>query len=259
MAFGFPVRAWILASVCFAAGCASSTPHHGDGFRQRLVQGCGDAVTCEQLLVIAESRAAACAAQGGEEARCQALAEDVVLARLMLARAADTERHAQERRLQIAREQDVAQALRDQATEARRRQEQQGLGVTEQDREAAEEAAREEAAWQALDLPACVGGADGIACGQIERFVREHPQSRHLEAGLQALQRGRDAMRARAHREPPGEEEPAEAPGGRGGRPTSPGPASAGVVCCCDGTISPTCKQVKRGCCSHHGGVCACE
>lgn len=36
-------------------------------------------------------------------------------------------------------------------------------------------------------------------------------------------------------------------------------PASSGRVCCCDGTVSPTCSYVKRGCCSHHGGVCACN
>jgi hypothetical protein len=33
---------------------------------------------------------------------------------------------------------------------------------------------------------------------------------------------------------------------------------NAGRVCCCDGTLSPTCTYVKRGCCSHHGGICAC-
>ena len=29
---------------------------------------------------------------------------------------------------------------------------------------------------------------------------------------------------------------------------------------CCDGTRSPTCEcgGPKRGCCSHHGGVCGC-
>ncbi|WP_437685778.1 hypothetical protein [Sorangium sp. So ce176] len=29
-----------------------------------------------------------------------------------------------------------------------------------------------------------------------------------------------------------------------------------GRVCCCDGSVSPTCTTVKRGCCSRHGGVC---
>lgn len=34
---------------------------------------------------------------------------------------------------------------------------------------------------------------------------------------------------------------------------------NAGRVCCCDGTVSKTCTTVRSGCCSHHGGVCACE
>jgi siroheme synthase (precorrin-2 oxidase/ferrochelatase) len=32
-------------------------------------------------------------------------------------------------------------------------------------------------------------------------------------------------------------------------------PGDANVMCC-DGTESPTCTVKKRGCCSHHGGVC---
>jgi hypothetical protein len=30
---------------------------------------------------------------------------------------------------------------------------------------------------------------------------------------------------------------------------------------CCDGTLSPTCLcgGSRRGCCSHHGGICGCE
>lgn len=32
-------------------------------------------------------------------------------------------------------------------------------------------------------------------------------------------------------------------------------PGDANVMCC-DGTESPTCAVKKRGCCSHHGGVC---
>jgi hypothetical protein len=35
-----------------------------------------------------------------------------------------------------------------------------------------------------------------------------------------------------------------------------PAPALADQVLCCDGTRSPTCTYVHRGCCSHHGGVC---
>jgi len=34
--------------------------------------------------------------------------------------------------------------------------------------------------------------------------------------------------------------------------------ARARGVCCCDGSVSPTCTTVHQGCCSHHGGVCGC-
>jgi hypothetical protein len=33
----------------------------------------------------------------------------------------------------------------------------------------------------------------------------------------------------------------------------------ASRVCCCDGTVSPTCTTVHSGCCSRHGGVCGCR
>lgn len=33
-------------------------------------------------------------------------------------------------------------------------------------------------------------------------------------------------------------------------------PKKSGQVRCCDGTLSPTCTTVRRGCCSQHGGVC---
>jgi len=42
-------------------------------------------------------------------------------------------------------------------------------------------------------------------------------------------------------------------------QPAAPKEPAAGRVCCCDGSVSPTCTTVHRGCCSHHGGVCACD
>ena len=42
--------------------------------------------------------------------------------------------------------------------------------------------------------------------------------------------------------------------------PATPAPRdTGGPICCCDGTVSPTCTTVHRGCCSHHGGVCECD
>ncbi|WP_441288469.1 hypothetical protein ACSRUE_42030 [Sorangium sp. KYC3313] len=39
----------------------------------------------------------------------------------------------------------------------------------------------------------------------------------------------------------------------------APAESEVGRVCCCDGTVSPSCTTVHRGCCSRHGGVCACR
>lgn len=41
-------------------------------------------------------------------------------------------------------------------------------------------------------------------------------------------------------------------------RPEPPRRHRSGV-CCCDGSMSPTCTYVHSGCCSHHGGVCECD
>jgi hypothetical protein len=30
-------------------------------------------------------------------------------------------------------------------------------------------------------------------------------------------------------------------------------------VCCCDGSVSKDCGAPRSGCCSGHGGVCACR
>ncbi|MEZ4302947.1 MAG: hypothetical protein R3B70_48940 [Polyangiaceae bacterium] len=40
----------------------------------------------------------------------------------------------------------------------------------------------------------------------------------------------------------------------------APAPEEDRPVLCCDGTNSPTCKcnGPRRGCCSHHKGVCGC-
>lgn len=64
------------------------------------------------------------------------------------------------------------------------------------------------------------------------------PKQRHPLAAVQATER-------------PAEQPPRQAP--------VRAQESAGRVCCCDGSVSPTCSTAHRGCCSHHGGVCACN
>ncbi|UQA62658.1 hypothetical protein [Polyangium aurulentum] len=42
--------------------------------------------------------------------------------------------------------------------------------------------------------------------------------------------------------------------------PPSPPPDPDRPLLCCDGTLSPscTCNGPRKGCCSHHKGVCGC-
>jgi hypothetical protein len=42
--------------------------------------------------------------------------------------------------------------------------------------------------------------------------------------------------------------------------PPAPPPAPDRPLLCCDGTLSPSCKcnGPRKGCCSHHHGVCGC-
>ncbi|MDC0740959.1 hypothetical protein [Polyangium mundeleinium] len=75
-----------------------------------------------------------------------------------------------------------------------------------------------------------------------------------LERKLTALEAAA-AARQRSKAAPPRRQEPASTHPAQ----PAPRPEPAGRVCCCDGTVSPTCTTVHRGCCSRHGGVCACN
>jgi len=43
--------------------------------------------------------------------------------------------------------------------------------------------------------------------------------------------------------------------------PAAPQTSGSGMLKCCDGSLSPscTCGGRRRGCCSHHGGICSCD
>ncbi|MDC0750005.1 hypothetical protein [Polyangium mundeleinium] len=88
------------------------------------------------------------------------------------------------------------------------------------------------------------------AANPQERTKLEH-ELKTLEAAAVARERAREAQarakaaQQQAQKRAKAVQVPREEPPGR--------------VCCCDGTVSPTCTTVHRGCCSHHGGVCACN
>ncbi|WP_437575408.1 hypothetical protein [Sorangium sp. So ce887] len=249
-----PVR---LLAVCWLslipllAGCHHRDgSRHDDGFRSRLAHGCRSEPDCLVLELEAQARVDRCASFC-EQAEADLRASSALVARYR--------RHREARQAQIE-----AQRQSGEAAETERRR---------AELEAAEEARRQEEAAHAAELElaaselACAQQGDTAACDALLRYLAgaapldaRAAQVRASHEKGQRLIAEREALRAAGEARAPG---PAEAPAparpsgaGRSGRPR-PAP-DEDRVCCCDGTLSPTCTYVKRGCCSHHGGVCAC-
>ncbi|XYH95688.1 hypothetical protein ACMHYB_49120 [Sorangium sp. So ce1128] len=241
--------AWLFP-IAFQAAC-----HRGDGallddgFRRRLARGCGSEPDCLVLELEAQARVDRCASP------CEEAEADLRASRSLVA---PYRQRREARQAQIAAQR---QAL--EAAEAERRR---------AELEAAEEARRQEEAAHAASLElaaaelACAQQGDAVACDALLRYlagadpmdVRAAEVRASHEKG-QRLIAERGAARAAGERSREAAETRTSArPGGRSGALSGRRPAPEGRVCCCDGTLSPTCTYVKRGCCSHHGGVCAC-
>ncbi|XXX74674.1 hypothetical protein WMF30_44190 [Sorangium sp. So ce134] len=236
----------------FVALLAACRPGDGslrdDEFRARLARGCRSEPECLVLELEARARADRCASF------CEGVEADLRAASALVARYR-REREARQAAIE-------AQRQADEAAEAERRR---------AEREAAEEARRQEEAARAAELElaaselACAQQGDTAACDALVRYLagaapRDERASQvraSFEKGRRLIAEREAARAAEERREAAGAPVPAR-PGGGPAAPARPRPASEGRVCCCDGTLSPTCTYVKRGCCSHHGGVCAC-
>ncbi|XXY53449.1 hypothetical protein WME91_20160 [Sorangium sp. So ce269] len=217
-----------------------------DGFRRRLARGCGSEPDCLVLELEAQARVDRCAST------CEEAEADLRASRSLVAP------HRQQREARQAQIAAQTQAL--EAAEAERRRAELA---------AAEEARRQEEAAHAASLElaaaelACAQQGDPAACDALLRYLAGADPAAERAAQVRAShEKGRRLIAERgAARERSREaaETPSSArPGGRSGARPGQRPAPEGRVCCCDGTLSPTCTHVKRGCCSHHGGVCAC-
>jgi hypothetical protein len=151
-----------------------------------------------------------------------------------------------------------------------RRQEEEARAQREREQKAAEEQrlASRRAAYAAMTPlqreKAIREACAGTACDtETTKFIIEAASSdqertklarefQTLEAAAEARQRAKEAQ-ARAHAAQ------AMQPVQERAQVLQPAPKPEGRVCCCDGSISPTCTTVHRGCCSRHGGVCACN
>jgi hypothetical protein len=253
------------AAALLLLGCAAD-----DGFRARLAQGCHSEMECSQLVMQADSRTGS----------CQRADDPNIVFRLRLdlrPSAAPCDEVEADRRVARSyldwfsreRERQTAWFAEQQAVQ---RQQESALRQAEQDRRrAAQEAEgrrREEEAWAAQRPLSCASGESEPACDGLRAFLAVSPGGAHAVEARAALdsqaqltiQRLDTKYRAERAAREKADREAASRP-----RPTPVEPViftpreTGGHVCCCDGTLSPTCTTVHRGCCSHHGGVCACD
>lgn len=251
------------------AGCAAD-----DGFRARLAQGCRSERECARLAAQADARARTCPSAsdprvvvrvrldiGSSAPPCDEVEEDRRVAHGYL------DGFTQEREQQAAlAKQEKASRRREQRAHREAEREQQRADAE------AEQRQREEEAWAAQRPLACANGESEAACDGLRAFLATSPRGAHAAEARAALDsharlelQRRDAQDKAAREEREAREEAARAAATSAPRSTPAVPATpapqdtGGRVCCCDGTVSPTCTTVHRGCCSHHQGVCECN
>jgi hypothetical protein len=247
-------------------GCASN-----DGFRTRLAQGCRSEMECAQLAAQADARAGT----------CPSTSDPKVVLRLRVdvgSSAPPCDEVDADRRVAHSyldgfireRERQTAWAAQ---REAVRRGEESARSDVERERQRTaaevEQRQREEEAWAAQRPLSCANGESEPACDGLRAFLEASPRGAHAVEARAALDSYRrlDVERMVAHDKAEREEREKaaraaadSAPRSTPIAPATPAPRdTGGHVCCCDGTVSPTCTTVHRGCCSHHGGVCSCD
>jgi hypothetical protein len=247
---------FILAAGCAEASHVHTPPNYGvaapptdpvANLSWRASAGCRSEAECWSHLREAQGLMPMCLAQG--DGVCPAMTW-VMSTSEQRARWFEGQRLEQERRLEAER----WAAQRRAEEEARRRAEAEAI-QREADRLQAEARRTEEEYDQARrdvadNRTACEVKHDESACAVLSTFTARYPSDAKTPE-LAAILQKHAAFVAAQGRRSGGARSPAAA--------DDQSPAVSGRVCCCDGTVSPTCTYVKRGCCSHHGGVCACN
>jgi hypothetical protein len=251
------IRSWVaLLLVATIAGCMPS-----ENFHARVVQGCRSAAECMMLHQEATARLQECQNQNipfvgflmPPGPRCASAEADVQASLQYFNFFKLQAEHYEEARRQWA----AQQALQQQEAWAKQYEAQRALVEQQQ----------LEARWLALDTEGCKERGERSACDELRTFLINNPSSPHQKEAAGALDAGRARMaaaqEAQARRAAQDEAKrmqyhPKPTPPS-GGAASGEDEGSGGRVCCCDGTASPTCTYVHRGCCSHHGGVCACR
>lgn len=269
-----------LAVAFVTFGCGRGVFLQDDGFSERLPGECSERWECTALLEEARRREATCEPNTVGRVRCDEARADLNAVERMKQRfderEAENERVAAERQLKQA---ELEEAERASAEEEALREEQAML-VLEQRR--VEEAAREARLGFYRPMTLDLRRQRLLRCHQDGTEVRQDlgvsrdcdtllvdllavAQSdeekqllvRANEEAIEAVRKAKDAAQEREEARRNAPRRSTSSASSSSGSPSG----GSGRLLCCDGSLSPscTCGGSRRGCCSHHGGVCGCD
>lgn len=274
------------ACLVVLVGCGPSVFFQDDGFRkQKLGHPCGSIEKCEDLEIEAQRRVEGCKANTVGYVRCSDARADLQTVRAWKRRHVerkmehDEKVETGERKKRYEESREAARVVRSERWRARavetcgRQLNESACSrppkyVSDNEREAclSECRATIEQALPAIFNDAvarCVqhvarsDGREAPVCSFRSRYGAgpHFDAAKREECSAKCAAEGKTALeRQRALAPPPA---PAEPSSGRASNASAGGPQA---IRCCDGTLSPSCVcgGSRRGCCSHHGGVCGC-
>lgn len=285
---------WLVVCVLLAAaaaGCGRGVFLQDDGFSQSLPPECGTRWECVTLLEKARRREVTCEENTVGKVRCDEARADLNAVERMKERFDDRETERLElaaERQRLSTEQEEEERAR--AEEEQQREEEQWRVLEAERAEQAAENARLDV-YRFMTPPLRIqrlvrcqedGGetrqdlgvsrncdtllVDLLAVTEIDSdkqaLVRANEEA--IEAVRKAKEAGEEreaARQAAASRETQTTRYSGGSSSTSNSRASSAAPSGGGRLLCCDGSLSPSCmcSGSRRGCCSHHGGVCGCE
>ncbi len=278
----------LLVAVFAAVGCGRGVFLQDDGFSDRLPNECTERWECSALLEEARRREATCETNTIGRVRCDEARADLSAVERMKQRF--DERDTEEARARAERERERAEreeAERQRAEEEALREEQAMLALEQRKAEkAAEEARLSFYRPMTLDLRrqrlvrchqdgsevrqdlGVARDCDTLLVDLLAVAESDEEKQRLVRANEEAIEAVRKAKEAEERREEARRNGPVRSSSSSGsssgwssGASSGSSSGGSGRLLCCDGTLSPscTCGGSRRGCCSHHGGVCGCD
>lgn len=275
-----------LAIVLGVSGAGCSTVFvQDDGFRRKLDVGCNSYGSCNALVAEGQARTRDCRDNEVGRVRCDEAEVDVERAHVLLepyarAEQARRSREAQERAERERQDREAAYAHQEQLRKQKRQAEIAAATAAERDRRLRPYRSMTPEAREAYlrrcyrdgferreDLEQYYRPCDVLLNELLEAAASEEEREALMAsseaAKIEEAQAAQEVAQEAAKQEAAAAKREAAARQQRSSQPASTSgshSSSSGALRCCDGSISPscTCAGSRRGCCSHHGGVCGC-